>query len=732
MTKHEFIIVSNRLPVSVTKHSGKLIFTPSSGGLATAMSSLQPNNRLWVGWPGIPADDLSASDKKVIRERLEKDGYLPVFLTKDQVQRFYNGYANDTLWPIFHYFQSFAQYDEAHWAAYQEVNQLFAKEITKHAHSRTRIWVHDYHLMLLPELLRRSLPTSTIGFFLHTPFPSYEVFRLLPSRKQLLEGLLGADLIGFHIYDYTRHFLSSVLRICGIESNKGVILHDNRVIKTDMFPIGIDYGKFTRALNTKKTREQTEKIAKRYRGQKIILSVDRLDYSKGIPKRLEAYEKFLNDYPQYHKKVVLVVIAVPSRTEVGVYKELREKVENHISRINGAFGKIDWTPITYQFQNLPFEQILALYQQADLALVTPLRDGMNLVAKEYIASKQTRPGVLILSEMAGASDELSEAMTVNPMDIGGIALAIHAALDLPKKEQLARLAPMQHRLANYTTARWAADFIEQLEQTRQRQVQNGNKLFGPATQQQVVHSFRTAKNRLILLDYDGTLANFVPTPDPAAAAPSPFLTSLLSHLAHLSGTTLAIVSGRPRAALESWFNESPRLTLAAEHGAWIKADNSWTQQKATLADHRAAITRLLERYAERTPGVQIEQKDFAIVWHYRNVPPELAFARNAQLRHELKQLLDNTDIGVYNGSKVIEIKPRNIHKGAVCENLLARSPADFILCIGDDYTDEDMFQALPTHAHTIKVGLDDTAARWQIASVEKVLLLLEQLINSTK
>lgn len=730
MTKHRFIIVSNRLPVSVTKQDGKLVFTPSSGGLATAMSSLKTeNDRLWVGWPGIDADELTAGDKKIIQEKLKKDGYLPVFLSKDQIQMFYNGYANDTLWPLFHYFQSIAQHNDAHWTAYQEVNHLFTKEVARHAHPQAKIWVHDYHLMLLPELLRQAVPESTVGFFLHTPFPSYEVFRLLPSRRQLLEGLLGADLIGFHIYDYTRHFLSSVLRICGIENNKGVILHDNRVIKTDVFPIGIDYGKFTRALSTQKVRDQTEKLAKRYRGQKIILSVDRLDYSKGIPKRLEAYDKFLSDYPQYRKKIVLVVVAVPSRTEVGIYKELREKVEKQISHINGTFGTIDWTPIAYQFQNLPFEQIVALYQQADVALVTPLRDGMNLVAKEYVAAQQTKPGVLILSEMAGASDELSEALSVNPMDITGIAQAIHAALSLPKKERLTRLAPMQHRLAHYTIKRWAADFVEQLDQTKQRQIQNGDKLLTSNDEQRIAHSFQTAKKRLILLDYDGTLKNFVPTPDPAAAAPSPSLVSLLSTLASTPDTALAVISGRPRGALDSWFHQAPSLVLAAEHGAWIKTD-TWQQQQATLASHRSAIIRLLEHYAERTPGVQIEQKDFAIVWHYRNVPPELAFARNAQLRHELKQLLEATDIGIYNGSKVIEIKPRSIHKGAVCENLLVENPADFILCIGDDYTDEDMFRSLPAHAHTIKVGLDNTAARWQIASVEKVVQLLHSLATS--
>jgi trehalose 6-phosphate synthase/phosphatase len=733
MTKYRFITVSNRLPISVSKRKGQLVFTQSSGGLATAMSSLRTDDQLWIGWPGISSDELSATEKKLITEKLLKKGCAPVFLTKAQVQGFYNDYANDTLWPLFHYFQSFARYDDASWHAYQTVNELFAEQVARYAHPKATVWVHDYHLMLAPQLLRNLLPGATIGFFLHTPFPSYEIFRLLPSRKTILEGLLGADLIGFHIYDYTRHFLSSVLRICGIENNKGVILNNNRVIKTDVFPIGIDYKKFTRALNSKKTQTETATLRKRYKNQKIILSVDRLDYSKGIPKRLDAYEKFLADHPEHHGKVVLVVVAVPSRTEVASYQELRETVEQSISRINGTFGTIDWTPVSYQFQNLPFSQISALYQAAEVALVTPLRDGMNLVAKEFIASQQiAAPGVLILSEMAGASDELPEAIKVNPMDIDDMARALHTALLLPKKERQTQLHSMQRRLSHYTIQHWAADFVDQLGQTEQLQTQNDNKLLTAAAEQRIAMQFKKARRRLILLDYDGTLANFVPTPDPAAATPSTLLTGLLTDLTQLDNTTVAIVSGRPRAALESWFHDIPALALAAEHGAWLKSEGKWHQEKATLAHHREAILAILGHFAERTPGVQIEQKDFAIVWHYRNVPPELAFARNAQLRYELKQLLGDTDIGVYNGSKVIEIKPQAIHKGAVCDNFLAHNPADFILCIGDDYTDEDMFKALPAHAYTVKVGIDDTAARHQIASVEKVLQLLNQLVKHTK
>jgi trehalose 6-phosphate synthase/phosphatase len=716
------------LPVSVSKQDGELVFTPSSGGLATAMSSLDGDgtDRLWIGWPGIPSDDLSAAEKSTITRKLRAYHCSPVFLTQAQVDKFYAGYANDTIWPLFHYFQAYAQFDPEYWRAYQEVNAVYQKAVVRNADPAALIWIHDYHLMVLPQLLRRALPDSTIGFFLHIPFPSYEIFRSLPNRVQVLEGLLGADLVGFHIYDYARHFLSSVLRILGIENSRGAVVMGDRVVKADAFPIGIDYQKFVDALDGEPVKAELQKLKTHYNGQKIILSVDRLDYSKGIMKRLEAFERFLEQNPAYHRKVALVVVAVPSRTEVETYKELRDAIEKTISRINGAYGKVDWTPISYQFRNLPFEEVVALFARSEIALLTPLRDGMNLVAKEYVAAKQHAPGVLILSEMTGAVDELPEALRINPNDIDSIVLAIKQALKMPRKEQRARLESMQARLSRYTVQRWAADFTEQLRRSKQAQAQEGGKLLPAQDERTLVQRFKTAKHRLLLLDYDGTLRGFAPSHNPALAKPSQELLALLRKLTALPGTEVCIVSGRPRPALEEWFDGIP-VVLAAEHGAWVKYNGEWSQQQISLHEHKKTILPILEHYAERTPGARIEQKDFALVWHYRGVPTELAYARNASLRYELGQVLAGTDISVHGGNKIIEIKPRNVHKGAVAEDLLALYPSDFVLCIGDDYTDEDMFRALPEEAYSIKVGLGETSARYQVASIQRVLRLLQKL-----
>ncbi len=692
------------------------------------MSSLggDSSERVWIGWPGIPSDELTPADKTAITRKLRGLGCIPVFLTKQQVDNFYHGYANDTIWPLFHYFQSLAKYDNSYWLSYEAVNAQFKKAVARHADPQATVWIHDYHLMLLPQMLRKVLPDGTIGFFLHIPFPSYEIFRLLPNRAQILKGLLGADLIGFHVYDYARHFLSSVLRILGVENSHGSITIGSRIVKVDAFPIGIDYSRFVTALNDEETVKEVGILEDHYRDKKVILSMDRLDYSKGIMKRLEAFEQFLQKNPKFHKKVTLIMVAVPSRTEVETYKELRDEIEKSVSHINGAYGSVDWTPISYQFKNLPFAQIVALFARADVALLTPLRDGMNLVAKEYIATKQQRPGVLILSEMAGAVDELPEAIRINPNDINSIVQALQTALKMPRKTQLENLKSMQRRLSRYTVQRWSSDFIEQLHASKQAQTRKGDKVITPEIEAKIVRQFKKAKKRLLLLDYDGTLRGFVPSHTPHLAKPPASLLRLIRTLANLPNTKVCIISGRPRKALTAWFSDIP-LSLAAEHGAWMKYDGEWSQQPVSLHEHRKDILSVLEHYAERTPGARIEQKDFALVWHYRNVPTELAHARNASLRYELNQLLANTDLVVHKGAKIIEIKPRSVHKGMVAEDLMAIHKADFILGVGDDYTDEDMFRVLPDDAFSIKVGLGDTSARFQVTSVEKVLQLLRKL-----
>ena len=727
MSNFTTIIVSNRLPVSVSRKDNKLVFDVSSGGLATAMSSLEVEDKIWVGWPGIDNDSLSDDERIEITEELQKRGCYPVFLTSREVELYYEGYSNDTLWPLFHYFQSVARYHDDYWDAYKKVNERFADAVAEVAAPEAKVWVHDYHFMLLPALIRERLQAATIGFFLHIPFPSFEIFRLLPQRKEILKGLLGADIVGFHIYDYAQHFLDSCTRIAGTPSSNGALQYDGRMIKAAAYPIGVDYEKFRKQLGQKDTKDAFKQLDDSYSKEKLILSVDRLDYSKGIPERLEAFRLLLENHPEYIGKVKLLMVAVPSRTGVQAYQELRDEIEMTVSRINGMFGTVDWAPISYQFQNRPFSEVVALYAKADIMLVTPIRDGMNLVAKEYVASKNRRAGVLILSEMTGAIDQMPESLNINPNNALSVANAIHTALTMPVREQKQRLKAMQERLEVATVQNWGKEFMDDLAVVSKGDA-NSKRRLSPTSRQRLATRYQTAEHRLIILDYDGTLRNFVKTPSPLAAAPTLRIRRILKQLTDQPNTTVAIVSGRTRRALSSWFVGLP-VVLAAEHGAWKRYGKKWEQVDSDFKKDKKRIRTVMETYSERTDGAQIEEKDHALVWHYTNVEPDIAFKRATELRRELSELLDGEEIAVHEGRNIVEVKPSFIAKSNVVRDLKQQYPSDFILCAGDDYTDEDMFRELQDDrtAATIKVGHGDTSARYVVSSPSRLLSLLDEL-----
>ncbi len=724
MSSHTLVVVSNRLPISVRRVDGELVFESSSGGLATAMSSLADEDRVWVGWPGIPAETLTAAEKSHIAKEFAKHGYYPVHLTTEQVELFYEGYANDTLWPLFHYFQAHAKHKREYWRAYQVVNQRFADAVARVARSDATVWVHDYHLLLLPAMLRKKMPQLSIGFFLHVPFPSFEIFRLLPERDEILRGLLGADLLGFHVYDYARHFLSSCLRLLGMQNHHGSLEYAGRRVKVDAYPIGIDFKKFTESIRQPDAQEALEALNEAYEDQKVIISIDRLDYSKGIEQRLEGFSSFLENNPKYLGNVRLVMVAVPSRTEVETYQDLRDHIELMVSRINGTFGTTEWAPISYQFQNLPFAEILALYNRADVALVTPLRDGMNLVAKEFVAAKCKQPGVLILSEMAGAIDELPEALSINPNDAKSIEKALVKALSMSKLEQRKRLEAMQKRIAEYTVSEWSADFLSDLHEIREESASTQRKLLTIDQIDTIRKRFTLAKKPLVVLDYDGTLQTFKSSPSTTLARPSADLMRLLKTLR--KHANLAIVSGRKQSSLDTWFRGTDFI-LVAEHGAWVKTDGAWKNTAGSFESAKALALPLFQKYSSRTPGSLIEEKDYALVWHYRMVPPDLAYVRLSNLKHELESELNEDEVGIHSGNKILEIKPKHVHKGRVLRDLIRELAPDFVLAAGDDYTDEDMFEELPRDGVGIKVGFGETKARYQVASVEQMIALLRSL-----
>jgi trehalose 6-phosphate synthase/phosphatase len=726
MAKHSFVTVSNRLPISVSKSEGELTYSVSSGGLATAMSSLDLPDSVWVGWCGIPSEDLSGKEKTEIKQKFAEHGSVPVFLTAQQVELYYEGYSNDTLWPLFHYFQSLAQYSGKYWQAYEEVNQAFLQTIKQVAKPTAKIWVHDYHLMLVPALVRRELPQSIIGFFLHIPFPSFEIFRLLPERKEVLEGLLGADIIGFHIYDYGRHFINSCERLLGLRSDSAELDYEGRIVRVSAYPIGIDYKKFELTARSAESKRIQKDLKKNLKTEHLILSVDRLDYSKGIPERLEAFRQLLENHPEYIGKIELMMIAVPSRTEVETYQKLRDLIEQTVSRINGAYGTSHWAPISYQFQNRPFEEVVALYDLADVMLVTPIRDGMNLVAKEYIASKQKHSGVLVLSEMAGAIDEMPEALSVNPNSAPSIMQALHNALEMPRKEQMQRIKTMQERLETYDVKAWGKSFIDDMYLAEAGGNRPADMRLGAEQYQSLVNDFTKSQRKLLILDYDGTLKPFHAKPTILAGFPSIRVRRLLKKLSLDESVTIAIVSGRPRKVLQIWFR-GIKLELAAEHGAWTRYNGEWRKIDNTFRSVKKTVQEIMDQYVSRTEGSHVEEKDYSLVWHYRNVEPGLAYSRVSKLMHELSEALPGDEIQVHDGDKIVEVKPSVVSKGRVVEELLQAHEPDFILCAGDDYTDEDMFEALGSNGYTFKIGDGKTRAKFRFDSMSEIVDLLEDL-----
>jgi trehalose 6-phosphate synthase/phosphatase len=724
-TTKRVLLVANRLPVSVTKRSGRVALEPSAGGLATGLASLPSSyGRLWVGWPGVVADRLSGGDIKRISGELG-ESYRPVFLAEKHLRNYYRGFCNKTIWPLFHYFPVRTVYEIRFWEGYRQVNDLFCEQVAKVAKPGDCIWVHDYHLMLLPQLLRERLDDVEIGFFLHIPFPSFELFRLLPWRHEILKGLLNADLIGFHTFDYVRHFFSSVSRLIGLEHNFGNINVNDRIVRVDAFPMGIDYRKYSGAAAAAEVKEEVERIRRKVGDCRVILSVDRLDYTKGIVQRLEAFDLFLSENPSWKQKVTLIMVAVPSRTGVEEYREMRDRLEQLVGRINGEHGTIGWMPVWYLYRFIPFNRLSALYSAADVALVTPLRDGMNLIAKEFIAAKTDGRGVLILSEMAGAAGELGEALTVNANNKAEIVTAIGQALRMPPEEQVRRNRLMQHRLARYTVSRWAADFMHALSQVRQTQQGLEVLKLTEAARKRLLEDYAGGRRRLLLLDYDGTLVGFAARPE--GAGPDAEIIDILGRLSADRRNEIVIVSGRDKATIDRWLGGLD-VSLVAEHGAWIRKRNGrWRCAEVSHENWKKTIRPILDLYAERTPGAIIEEKEFSLVWHYRRAERTIAEARTQELKDAISNLTANMDVGVFEGSKILEIRSLGINKGRAVEEWLLHKRWNFILAAGDDYTDEDMFEVVPKKAYSIKVGFHISRARFNVDSESQIRLLLQEL-----
>ncbi|BDR53982.1 bifunctional alpha,alpha-trehalose-phosphate synthase (UDP-forming)/trehalose-phosphatase [Bombiscardovia apis] len=797
------IIVSNRLPVSLdTAADGSYSLRQNVGGLATAIGPYHKSHRdcLWIGWSGIDPDQYSSEDLEGIKQAYQERRCVPIFLSQDELDGYYAGFSNDALWPLFHDFSHEASFNPSDWEMYRKVNKKFAQVIEPLLSKGDTIWIQDYHLMLLPKMLRERFPSASIGWFLHVPFPSVEIFRSLPWSHEVLEGVLGADLVGFHTTDFVTSFLACIRRLApefSVGDDSVVDLPDGHRAAVDAFPIGIDYNLYARTSRSslaKAMRRGIETAAGKNRshyrssvtaegnaaaeaasrdgswwshhnqeevpelmlassaassvGQrdnKIIVSVDRLDYTKGLPERLEAFGRMLEKYPEWTGHVTYYLLATPSREDVESYRKLKSQVDELVGKINGRYSLLAWTPIHYITRSLSIKPVCGIYAAGDVALVTPLRDGMNLVAKEYLACHDGREGALVLSNMAGAAGELTDAFIVNPYDIDMVCEALHDALEISPSKTRAGNMRMQARLKVRTAQNWCLDFLDTLRQVTTAGMTS--KRIRMETRNQMVSQWEQAKRRLILCDYDGTLTPLVRNPE--RAQPTKALRQMLRDIGSQPGVDLFLVSGRSHETMDEWFSDLP-IGLIAEHGAWYKPlptspatstssaiaaedERSW-QRNDALPDPavwQPQIRPIMDEAVKRVPQSFVEVKSDALAWHYRMSDPKLAACEDERLASHLHQVVSGKGLMVMRNSKVLEVCPVATSKGQAVQPLIESGKYDFTLAVGDDATDETMFSVIPQNSWSIKIGPGDTKARVRMTGPSAVQLLLRDLAAGT-
>lgn len=730
------IIVAYRLPFKVVRRDDdSLAIVQNSGGLVSAVLSLARNAHHAYFDPGEKVHWIGATDTSfplADQAILETDEFVahPVVIDEQLHENYYEGFCNNLIWPLCHYFPSLARFKDEYFEAYQLAHDFFFARVAEVIRPGDVVWVHDYQLMLLPAMIRERFPQQKIGFFFHIPFPSFELFRLLPVvwRKAVVDGILGADLIGFHTNDYVEYFLKTAWLVSGHNNKLHYIHMDDRMVKVDSFPISIDFEMFSNAYSDPETVCARNEIRNSL-PLKIIFSVDRLDYSKGIIHRLRGFREFLTRCPVWHERVSLVMVVVPSRDTIQQYQQMKFEIDQTVGMINSEFGSLGWQPVIYQYRSMTFAELLGMYTTSDVALVTPVRDGMNLVSKEYVASRADGKGVLILSEMAGAAAELGEALIINPLDLHDVANAISAALDMPEEEQIKRMTLMRERIREYDVFAWAVDFFTQMTMLEMEQTRL-NQTYLNTTSIELIHTaYNNATNRILFFDYDGTLAPIVP--DPESAFMPADIRALIQQIA--GRDTAVIVSGRDRHFLETQF-KGLQLDMIAEHGAMVKKreDLAWVLHDSYQENWKESIRPILQTYAQRCPGAFVEDKETSLAWHYRNADDELYATRRAQeLLWQLRNFLQpELNLQVVDGNKVLEVKKTAYNKGTAARSLLENRDYDFVLAIGDDTTDEDMFIMLPESAYTIKVGDAISAARYHIKKQSQVKDLLVALVTA--
>lgn len=718
-----WIIVSNRLPYQYNADTNSL--TLSSGGLVTAITGIHTTSqKIWVG---AVLEDEAEHWRHVEKPDTANLSYDMVVLDNDEYDRYYNGFCNDVLWPAFHYQSERVQFRHDDWEAYQRVNREFAIKLNDMAKPNDLIWIHDFQLALVPKYLKELNPELTVGWFLHVPFPSSELYLELPVRAEILDGILQSDLVGFHDYSYVRHFCSSVQRVFGIETSLFSINYQHRQVSIGVFPVSIDFNRF----HDSAQEPAVVKKAKEYHSTDFVfLGVDRLDYSKGVDLKIRAYYQLLLDHPELHGKVSLIQVAVPTRQDVDEYVKLRLDIEQLVSEVNGRFATPSWSPIHYLFHPVSFEELMALYRAADCLVVTSKRDGMNLVSLEYVAAQSlSDPGIVLISEFTGAKSLLSQAIPINPRDVEGTAKKMFVAINMPQTDRQHSCQMMMEYLRNYTATDWGKAFISKMTEvvakTKRHQVKLIKDSGHYVSEYMGAHRFQRVT---LFIDYDGTLVKIQKNPEDAVLSKQDY--ARLKKLSELPNVDVVIISGRDQPFLMDQLGGLD-VYMAAEHGALFYDKHDW--QNLALSDSTKwyhNTLQIMRDYTKQVPGSFIEQKNYCLCWHYRKSPKEFAEYQALKLHEELENGLSNFPARLIHGKKVIEVCAIEANKGVFVHWFLDQyAQSNFGFALGDDRTDEDIFAELQeTDFETIKVGSGPTLAKSRLSAQTAVMELLDTFI----
>ncbi|XP_061970131.1 alpha,alpha-trehalose-phosphate synthase [UDP-forming] 1-like [Populus nigra] len=715
--RQRLLVVANRLPVSaIRRGEDSWSLEMSAGGLVSALLGVKEFEARWIGWAGVNVPD--EVGQKSLTKALAEKRCIPVFLDEEIVHQYYNGYCNNILWPLFHYL-GLPQEDrlattrsfQSQFAAYKKANQMFADVVHQHYEEGDVVWCHDYHLMFLPKCLKEYNNNMKVGWFLHTPFPSSEIHRTLPSRSDLLRSVLAADLVGFHTYDYARHFVSACTRILGLEGTPEGVEDQGRLTRVAAFPIGIDSDRFIRALELPQVQDHIKELKERFAGRKVMLGVDRLDMIKGIPQKILAFEKFLEENSHWRDKVVLLQIAVPTRTDVPEYQKLTSQVHEIVGRINGRFGTLTAVPIHHLDRSLDFHALCALYAVTDVALVTSLRDGMNLVSYEFVACQDSKKGVLILSEFAGAAQSLGAgAILVNPWNITEVADSIRQALTMLPEEREKRHRHNFVHVTTHTAQEWAETFVSELNDTVIEAQLRTRQVPPSLPEDNAIRCYLQSTNRLLILGFNATLTEPVDTPGRRADQIKemelklhPELKEALTALCSDRKNTIVVLSGSDRKALDKNFGEYD-MWLAAEHGMFLrltKGDWMTAMPEHLNMEWVDSVKHVFEYFTERTPRSHFELRETLLVWNYKYADVEFGrLQARDMLQHLWTGPISNASVDVVQGSRSVEVRSVGVTKGAAIDRILGEivhsksmtTPIDYVLCIGHFLgKDEDVY-----------------------------------------